>query len=127
MLTISSIALRVAGETMVTIRKTVAQTVQLQCTDGCQLSTRVFLVATNAACIVANAVSAQVPLQPDGSVNSAGAFGGYGNAAWKATLDATAISVGTHKLCADLDGLGNKYGPGATEIYVSVIAATTLA
>jgi hypothetical protein len=126
LVTISSVALQTGG-TEVTIERTTAQIIKLRCTEGCKLSSRLFLVTTTAACIDQNKVSTTVPIQPDGLTSSAGAFGGYGTAGWKVTFDASSIPIASYRLCVDLDGFGTTYAPGNTEILVNVISATTLA
>eukprot|EP00929_Paragymnodinium_shiwhaense_P096434 TRINITY_DN58015_c0_g7_i1.p1 TRINITY_DN58015_c0_g7~~TRINITY_DN58015_c0_g7_i1.p1 ORF type:complete len:3302 (-),score=512.29 TRINITY_DN58015_c0_g7_i1:262-9471(-) len=111
------------GPELITLKTLANQVVQLRCAEGCSMSTRVFIIASDLMCNAAHPMTLPAAwLATDGSVAGAGAFGGFGASAWKATLDASSLQPGRYRLCVDLDGpVGTNYKPGDSGIEVNII------
>lgn len=120
----SAVALRsstASSQAIMNLTKAAGQEVRLSCPEGCTMDTSVSLVSEVSSC--SDTAATRAELWPDGEDGISSALGGYGNVDWKVTFDASVLTVGRYRLCADLDGHGPVYTPGDTGDLVDVVAS----
>merc|ERR1719221_2108721 len=106
---------------LVQVKQAASQVLNLTCTEGCSVSTRVSLVPNTTTCGSGGGGAPFGIIIPDGVRAHGGASGGYGASMWSATINAAVLDVGLHRLCADLDGMGGAFTWGDTggQVYVA--------